>query len=70
MNALKVFLAFFISILAGVGIIAATKPKYQPDERAFYLKDAEATFLRQGLNLVIQKVELAPPIVSVTFPVR
>ena len=64
--------AFIALILVGVGITVAgdgLKPRYNPTEKAYYLTDAQASFIRPGLNLQIQKVEFNPPNVVVTFRV-
>ena len=68
----KLFLAFFILSLLGVGLTIAgdgIKPAFKPSEKAYYLTDAQASFVRPGLNLTIQKVEYAPPTVKVTFQI-
>ncbi|MBI2816998.1 MAG: OmcA/MtrC family decaheme c-type cytochrome [Acidobacteria bacterium] len=62
--------AFVLLILAGVGLTTAgdgIKPTYQPSDKAYYLTDAQASFVRPGLKLQIQKVEFEPPNVHVTF---
>jgi hypothetical protein len=66
----KLFLAFFILGLLGVGLTIAgdgIKPTYKPSEKAYYLTAAQASFVRPGLKLEIQKVNFSPPNVSVTF---
>lgn len=68
----KSFFAFFFLALLGVGLTIAgdgIKPGYKPSEKAYYLTAAQASFLRPGLNLTIQKVEFAPPTVKVTFQI-
>jgi OmcA/MtrC family decaheme c-type cytochrome len=57
-------------VLLGVGIIVAgdgIKTQYKPSQKAYYLADAQASFIRPGLKLEIQKVDLTPPNVVVTF---
>jgi OmcA/MtrC family decaheme c-type cytochrome len=67
----KSYPAFLILFLLGVGLTIAgdgIKPTYTSSEKAYYLTDAQASFVRPGLKLVIQKVEFDPlPNVSVTF---
>jgi OmcA/MtrC family decaheme c-type cytochrome len=66
------YVFFLLLLLAAAAITMAgsgIKPHYKPTEKAFYLKDAEETFLRPGLNLVIQKVAYNPPHVTVTFQI-
>jgi OmcA/MtrC family decaheme c-type cytochrome len=58
-------------ILLGVGITIAgdgIQPEYKPTEKAYYLSATQASFVRPGLKVEIQKVELSPlPNVNVTF---
>ena len=66
----KSLLVFFALLAVGVGITIAgdgIKPSYQPSEKSYYLTAAQASFVRPGLKLEIQKVEFAPPNVNVTF---
>jgi OmcA/MtrC family decaheme c-type cytochrome len=70
MKGRKLCCAFFSFVLLGVGIIIAgdgIQPTYKPTEKAYYLTDAQLSFVRPGLKLVIQKVEFNPPNVVVTF---
>ena len=72
MRSRKPLYAFLLLCLGGTAILTAgggIKPHYKPSERVFYLKDSEETFLRPGLNLVIQKVAINPPNVVVTFQI-
>jgi OmcA/MtrC family decaheme c-type cytochrome len=65
---LYTFIALF---LLGVGITAAgegLKTNYKPTEKAYYLTDAQASFVQPGLKLEIQHVAFDPlPNVNVTF---
>src|SRR5450759_593855 len=66
----KSLLVFSALLALGVGITIAgdrIKPSYQPSEKSYYLTDAQASFVRPGLNVEIQKVEFASPNVNVTF---
>jgi hypothetical protein len=66
----KTLYTFIALFLLGVGITAAgdgLKTRYKPTEKAFYLTDAQASFIRPRLNLKIQKVEINAPNVVVTF---
>ena len=68
----KSFFAFFLLTLLGVGLTIAgdgIKPVYKPAEKAYYLTDAQASFVRPGLQLIIQKVEYNQPTVKVTFQI-
>lgn len=63
---------FLVLLLFGVGIIIAgdgIQLQYKPTERAYYLTAAQASFVRPGLKLEIQKVNISAPNVSVTFKV-
>ncbi|MBI4442520.1 MAG: OmcA/MtrC family decaheme c-type cytochrome, partial [Acidobacteria bacterium] len=67
----RIFLySFVFLLLVGVGMTTAgdgVQPKYLSSEKEFYLTEAEVSWLRPGLNLKIQSVEVAAPTVSVTF---
>ncbi len=66
----KALYVFVILILAGVGLTTAgdgVRPTYKPTEKAYYLTDAQASFVRPGLKLEIQGVVFEPPNVNVTF---
>ncbi|MBI2817333.1 MAG: OmcA/MtrC family decaheme c-type cytochrome [Acidobacteria bacterium] len=70
MKGRKVVIAFLGLLLLGVGLTIAgdgPKPTYQPSDKAYYLTDAQLSWIRPGLKLTIQKVEFAPPSVQVTF---
>ena len=70
MKGQKVLYSLLMLFLAGVGIITAKEgilPQYKSSEKAFYLSEADLSFIRPGLSLVIQKAEVAPSNVSVTF---
>ena len=68
MKGRKLILCLFLLIIAGVGIIGAKDGrKYLRSEKAFYLTEAELIWIRPGLNLDIQSVEVSPPSVAVTF---
>ena len=72
MNHRKLLYAPVGLVLLGAGIIIAQdeiKPQYKPSQKAYYLTDAQVSFVRPGLKLEIQKVEFAPPNVIVTFRV-
>src|SRR3990172_12334014 len=66
----KVVYALLALLLVGVGITIAgdgVERKYLSSEKEFYLTEAELSWLRPGLNLKIQSVEVTAPNVSVTF---
>ena len=70
MKGRKLFYALASLVLLGVGITIAgdgIQPTFKPTEKAFYLTAAQASFVRPGLKLEIQKVEFDPPNVLVTF---
>ena len=70
MNGRKLFYLLLGFVLVGVGFTIAgdgIKPTYRPSEKAFYLTDTQASFVRPGLNVEIQKVDIAAPNVTVTF---
>ena len=72
MNGRKLYYLLLGFVLVGVGFTIAgdgIKPQYKPTEKAYYLTDAQASFVRPGLNLTIQKVAYAPPTVTVTFQI-
>ncbi|MBI4441786.1 MAG: hypothetical protein HY649_00265, partial [Acidobacteria bacterium] len=66
----SVLYSFVLLLLVGVGITIAgdgVDRKYLSSDKEFYLTEAELSWLRPGLNLKIQSVEVAAPNVSVTF---
>ena len=67
----KLLFALSGLILLGIGITIAgdgIQPEYQPTEKAYYLSAAQVSFVRPGLKVVIQKVDLSQtPNVIVTF---
>jgi len=70
MKGRKLFYALSSLVLLGVGLTIAgdgIQPTYKPTEKAYYLSAVQASFVRPGLNLEIQKVEFTPPTVNVTF---
>ena len=68
MKGRKLILCLFLLIFAGVGIIGAKDGKqYLRSEKAFYLTEAELIWIRPGLNLDIQSVEVSGSTVSATF---
>src|SRR3990172_11992169 len=69
-NGRRLFYALSVLLFLGIGITIAgdgVQPQYTPSEKAYYLTDAQASWIRPGLKLQIQKVEFEPPNVSVTF---
>ncbi len=68
MKGRKLFSSFLLLLVVGVGITTAEDgKKYLPSEKTFYLEEAELAFIRPGLQLKIQSVEVNAPSVSVTF---
>lgn len=70
MQSRKGLVAVLLLSLAGVGITVGgrqVKPPYQKSEKAYYLSDVDASFVRPGLRVQVQKVALTPPSASVTF---
>ncbi len=66
----RLFLALTILFLAGIGLTIAgdgIKPVYKTTEKAYYLSEAQASFVRPGLQVQIQKVEFNVPNIDVTF---
>lgn len=63
-------LALAVLFLAGIGLTIAgdgINPIYRPSEKAYYLTDAQSSFVRPGLQVQIQKVEFNVPNIDVTF---
>ena len=61
---------FVFLLLAGVGITIAgddAQRKYLSSDKEFYLTEAELAWLRPGLNLRIQNVEISGSTVTATF---
>ena len=70
MKSWKFLGAFLLVVFLGVGLTGTGEElaqKYSPNEKEFYLTEAEVAWLRPGLKLTIQGVEFAPPNVYVTF---
>src|SRR5690242_2264893 len=67
----KLLFALSGLVLLGIGLTIAgdgIQPEYKPTEKAYYLSGALACFIRPGLKVDIQKVDLSPlPNVCVTF---
>jgi len=66
----KILSSFLILFTLGIGMTIAgdgIQPTYKSSEKAYYLTAAQASFVRPGLNVEIQKVEFTPPNVNVTF---
>jgi OmcA/MtrC family decaheme c-type cytochrome len=65
----KFFCVFFL-LLVATGITMAergAKPQYSKFQRAYYLTSDQLTFVRPGLNLVVQGVKISGATVTVTF---
>src|SRR3990172_6749812 len=66
----SVLYSFVLLLLVGVGITIAgddAQRKYLSSEKEFYLTEAELAWLRPGLNLRIQNVEISGSTVTATF---
>lgn len=66
----KLYYAFVLLILVGVGITGSgegVQNRYLASDKEFYLSEAELAWLRPGLNLKIQSVEVSGSSVSVTY---
>ena len=66
----KLFYAFLALFLIGISITVAgdgVQRKYLPSDKEFYLNEAEIAWLRPGLNLKIQSVEVSGSTVAVTY---
>ncbi|MBI2817332.1 MAG: OmcA/MtrC family decaheme c-type cytochrome [Acidobacteria bacterium] len=70
MNGRRLFCAFAGLLLLGAGLTIAgdgITPIYKPSDKAYYLTEAQASFVRPGLKIDLQKVEFEPPNVIATF---
>ncbi|OFW17184.1 MAG: hypothetical protein A3H27_17885 [Acidobacteria bacterium RIFCSPLOWO2_02_FULL_59_13] len=66
----SVLYSFVLLLLVGVGITIAgddAQRRYLSSEKEFYLTEAELAWLRPGLNLRIQNVEISGSTVTATF---
>jgi len=72
MKGRKLLYSFAALLSLGVGLTVAgdgIKPQYTRDQKFYHLTQEQASFIRPGLNLVIQKVVYNPPGVVVTFQI-
>ncbi|MBI4910385.1 MAG: OmcA/MtrC family decaheme c-type cytochrome [Acidobacteria bacterium] len=70
MNSRKAIWVSIIFVLVAAGIIArdnGIRTRYGPNQKAYYLTEHEASFIRPGLKLDIQKVSVTSLTVTVTF---
>ena len=70
MKGRKLFYAFSLLLLVGAGLSIAgdgVQPIYKLNEKAYYLTADQASFIRPGLNIAIQRIEVTAPTVAVTI---
>jgi OmcA/MtrC family decaheme c-type cytochrome len=70
LNKMKRFCGFATMLAVGAGVVTGgseNKPKYKSTRKPSYRTEVLESFLRPGLNLQIQKVEVNAPNVFVTF---